>query len=130
MSPIESWIQIDPHPKTEQNLSVGPIQQQNTTARYGFYPPVKPRDLIIEGENNRWRVVQSNTTEKHRSPVHQEIQLHKIPKTDIEYKIELNMEEALRAIWLSPSRNWTNPQNLEAVGDADIPNVFSIYPPQ
>lgn len=130
MSPIESWVQIDPYPKAEQNTSVGPLQQSNTTARFGAYPPVKPRDLLIEGENNRWRVVQVNSTQKHRSPVHQEVQVHRIPETDIEYRIELKLDQALRAIWLSPSRNWTNPQNLEAVGDGDRPNVFSIYPPQ
>lgn len=128
MSPIETWVQIDPSAKQEQNMNVGPTQQNNTTARFGYYPPVKPRDIIIEGENVRWRVVQINSTQKHRVPIHQEVQLHLIPPTDIEYRIELKMDEALRAIWLSPSRNYTNPQNLEAVADTDIPDVFSVYP--
>jgi hypothetical protein len=129
MSPIEAWVQIDPFPKAEQNSNVGPTQQSNTTARLGYYPPVKPRDILIEGENNRWRIVQVNSTQKHRAPVHQEVQLHKIPATDIEYKIPINMDDALKDIWLSPARNFTNPQNLEAAADTDVPDVFSIYPP-
>lgn len=128
MNPIEAWIQFDPNAKAEQNMAVGPTQQSDTTARLGYYPPLKPRDLIIEGENKRWRVSKITTTEQLRAPLHQEIAVHEIPKTDIEYRIELNLGAALKDIWLSPARNFTNPQNLNNFKDEEIPDTFALYP--
>lgn len=128
MRPIESWIQIDPNPDSEQNSAVGPTQQQSTTARFGYYPSLKPRDLIIEGENNRWRVAQINTTQHNRTPLHQEVSMHLIPHTDVEYRIEFELTASLKNIWLSPSRNYTNPQTLESFQNEEVPDIFGIYP--
>ena len=128
LSPIESWVQMDPSSKTEQNTNVGAMQQSNTTARLSWYPPLKPRDLIIEPENRRWRVVQVNQTEQGRAVVHQEVQLHEIPPKDIEHAVPLILDTALRDLWLNPSRNYTNPMNLQAFMDSEIPKIFSIYP--
>jgi hypothetical protein len=127
MSPIESWIQVDPSAKSEQNTNVGAQQQSNTTARLVWYPPLKPRDLLVEPENRRWRVVQVNQTEQGRAVVHQEVQLHEIPPRDIEFKVPLNLQEPLQDLWLNPSRNYNNPQNLEAFMDAEIPSIFNLY---
>lgn len=128
MRPIEAWVQFDPNAKTEQNMATGPTQQHNTTARLGYYPPLKPRDIIIEGENKRWRVVQITTTEQLRAPLHQECAVHEIPKTDIEYKLELDLGMALKDMWLSPARNYTNPHNLGNFQNEEIPDTFAIYP--
>jgi hypothetical protein len=128
MSPIESWILVDPNSNTRQQASVGELEQQNTTARMGFYPAVKPRDLIIEPENWRWRVVQTNQTEQLRAPVHQEISMHLIPKSDVEYAINLDLGAALKDLWLSPARNFTNPQNLSNFEDEEIPGIYGLYP--
>jgi hypothetical protein len=128
MSPIESWIQIDPSPKTQQHLNVGKTQQVNTTMRLAFYPPVKPNDLVIEGENRRWKVVTVTQTEQGRAPVHQEVQLHEVPPKDIEFKVPLILDRALRDIWLSPKRNYTNPMNLQAFLDQEFPGIMSLYP--
>jgi len=127
MTPIESWISIDPDQKSEQNTNTGPTTQSNTTARMGFFPPVKPRDLIVEPENQRWRIVQASGTEQVRAPVHQEIQIHKIPSSDIEYRIQFDIGDALKNLWLSPARNYTNPHNLEVFKDEDYPKVFQLY---
>jgi hypothetical protein len=127
MSPIESWIQIEPNAKSEQNTAVGAQQQSNTTARLAWYPPLKPRDVIIEGENRRWRVITVAQTEHGRAPVHQEVQLHEIPPKDIEFKIPLELEKALRDIWLGPERNFSNPHNLENFEEAELPKVFNLY---
>lgn len=127
MSPIESWIQIEPNAKSEQQSAVGGQQQSNTTAKAAWYPTLKPRDIIVEAENRRWRVVTVTQTENGRATVHQELQLHEIPPKDIEYKIPLEMDKALRDIWLSPSRNFTNPQNLESFEEAELPGIFNLY---
>lgn len=127
LSPIESWIQIEPNAKSEQNTVVGAQQQSNTTARLAWYPPLKPRDIVIEGENRRWRVVSVAQTEHGRAVVHQEVQLHEIPGKDIEFKIDLDLGTALRDLWLGPARNHTNPHNLEAFEEAELPNIFNLY---
>ena len=128
MSPIESWIQFDPSAKTEQQGNLGPQQQSNTSARLTWYPPLKPRDIVIEGENRRWRVVQVNQTEQGRAAVHQEVQLHEIPPRDIEFAIPLTLSTALKDIWFNPSRNYSNPQNLEAFMDEELPGITQLYP--
>ena len=128
LSPIESWVQIDPSAKTNQHTNVGKIQQVNTTARLAFFPPVKPDDLLIEGENRRWKVVQQNQTEQSRAAVHQEVQLHEVPPKDIEFKVPLVLDKALKDIWISPKRNFTNPMNLESFLDSEFPGIMSLYP--
>ena len=128
MSPIEAWILVDPTSNTRQQTNVGELEQQNTTARLGFYPALKPRDLLVEPENARWRVVQVSQTEQVRAPVHQEISMHLVPRNDIEYVVPLNLDQALRDMWLSPSRNFTNPQSLETFEREEIPGIFGLYP--
>lgn len=127
MSPIEVFGQIDPSPKADQPTNVGKLQQSNTSGRLGYYPPLKPDDVIIEAENRRWRVVSVATTEQGRAAVHQEIQLHEVPKSDIEFAIPLNMATALKDLWIAPPRNFSNPQNLEAFEENDVPNIISLY---
>jgi hypothetical protein len=128
MTPIEAWIQIDPNPKSEQNSAPGPIQAQVTTLRMGYWPPLKPRDLIIEGDNSRWRVVSVTNTQRLRAVLHQEVQVYGLPKTDIEYKLEFDIGHALKDLWLAGSRNFTNPQTLEAAQNEDIPDILALYP--
>lgn len=127
LHPIEQWLQIDPSPKTKQTTNVGNQQQSNTTMRMAFYPPLKPDDLVIEAENRRWKVIKVTQTEKGRATLHQEVQLHEVPPKDIEFSIELDLNAALKDLWLSPSRNFTNPQNLEAFKDSEMPDIFSLY---
>lgn len=142
MSPIESFIQIDPNPKSNQQANTGELQQSNTTARMGFFPPLKPKDVIIEPENRRWRVVTVSSTQRLRAVIHQEIQLHEIPKSDSEYLIEIDLGTGtveiggcqelvalnLNDLFLAGSRNFTNPQNLANFEDEEIPSIYSLYP--
>jgi hypothetical protein len=127
LSPVESWLQVDPSPKTTQPIPVGKLQQSNTTMRMADYPPLKPNDLIIEPENRRWRVTKVSQTEHLRARVHQEVELHEIPPKDIEFSIPLILDDALRDLWLSPQRNYTNPSSLESFDREQAPQVFSLY---
>src|SRR5215204_407833 len=122
LQPIEMWMSIDPTPQATQNTNVGPMQQRDTTARSTFWPPLKPGDLIVEPENLRWRVTNVTTTQQVRAPVHQEVSMHKIPSSDIEYKLPLHLEDALRNLYLLPARNMNNPQDLEAFTDQEYPD--------
>ena len=115
--PIEVFGQIDPSPKANQSGNAGAMQQTDTTGRFPDYPPLKPDDIIVELENRRWRVVTVTATEKARAVVHQEVQLHEIPRTDIEYSIPLKMEQAMKDLWASPPRNFVNPHNMQAIDE-------------
>lgn len=130
MHPIEQWLQIDPSPKTKQVMPVGNSQQVNTSMRMAYYPPVNPDDVVIEAENRRWKVISVSMTEKGRAVLHQEVQLHEIPPKDIEFSIPLDLNAALKDLWLSPSRNFTNPQQLDTFMDSEMPNIFSLYEPK
>lgn len=129
LHPIETFVQIDPRgTKQERPIPTGSnTQQENTTAKVVNIGNVKPRDIIIEAENIRWRVIAVNQTEQSRAPIHFELQLHRIPQSDVEYSIPLVLDEALKDMWLSPARNFTNPHNLQNFEDEEIPKIFSLY---
>lgn len=128
LSPVEVWMQFDPSAKMDQLTNMGAQQQSNTTARVGYYPPLKPRDLIVEGENRRWKVVSVSQTEQGRAPVHQEIQLHEVPPRDIEFEVPLQLDEALKDIWFNPPRNYSNPQTLESFMGNEYAEIMKLYP--
>lgn len=130
LSPIQSFMQIDPAAKTESVAASVATQQVNTSARCPYYPPLRPGDLIVEAENRRWRVISAAATEKGRAVVHQELTLHEIPPRDVEFDVPLDLTRALRDLFVSPERNFTNPHNLGADEDALSRALFSLYDPR
>lgn len=123
MSPIEVFVQIDPQGKNTQAMALGEMQPGDTAARMISFPPVSPRDILVETENTRWKVISVSNTERLRSAVHQELRIHAIPKGDIEYNLPMNL--ALQTLTTSAERNFTNPQNMEDDGDySDIAGAF------
>jgi hypothetical protein len=129
MHPIEAWIQVDPSTKSQQHNNPGETQQDNTTMRMGYYPSVKPHDLIIEAENIRWRVEEQTQTEHSRAAVHQEVKIHRVPELDIEYAIPVHFSTALKNLFFTPARNYTNPANLSNFEANEIPGIFDLYQP-
>lgn len=122
MSPVEVFVQIDPFPKKPQASSLQEIQASDTTARMISFPPVSPRDILVESENRRWRVEAVSATQRLRATVRQELQIHEIPKGDIEYAIPVNIDQ--RALKPSAERNFTNPQNLD---NEDFSDIFAVF---
>ena len=123
MSPVEVYVQIDPHGKNVQNMTIGEIQSGDTAARMISFPPVSPRDILVESENRRWRVISVSNTERLRAVVHQELRIHEIPKGDIEFNLPLNVD--LQNLQSSAERNFFNPQNLE--DDGDYSNILLAF---
>lgn len=124
--PIEIFMQFDPSPQSIQNLPITERQQNDSTARLPNFPLVKPRDIIVEAENRRWRVVTVTATERLRNVVHQELRLHEIVKGDIEFQLPIRLDD-LRNFEPSPGRNFTVPQNLESFELESIKDIFGIY---
>lgn len=108
-NPTVVFAQIDPFPKAQQNAGVTVQQQGMTTGRVSSFPYFKPRDLLIEEENRRWRVTQVSTTERLRAPIRQELQLTKITVGDIEYGIPIT--------W--PTVVETSPRSYETKSDLE-----------
>ncbi len=140
-TPIEAYIQIDPSTATNQNSNIGKIQQDTTTARLGYFPQLKPGDMFIEGENIRWKVTKVNSTQRLRAVVHQEVSIYALPKSDIEYAVDIDFGTGTVKTWrgeyirpvtvddlsLAGPRNFTNPQTLEAAEEACFEGVLGLY---
>lgn len=128
--PVETWMSIDPTAKAEQPSSFGKQQSQSTTAKMSCIPPMKPNDLIVEPENIRWVVRTVTTTQEQRSTITQDLTLHRIPSTDIEYSLPLDLGVPMESLYFTPSRNYTNPFNFDDKGleDIDYPGIFQLYP--
>lgn len=109
--PILSVMQIDPAPKEVQRTDTTERSMQDSTGRLSFFPPLKPKAMIVERENVRWTVERVATTQKLRSVVHQEPVLHRIPRSDIRYEVPVDFDSMREA---GPPREFTRPMNLES----------------
>lgn len=123
MSPVEIFVQIDPPGKNVQSTALTELQPGDTSARMICFPPVNPKDILVETENIRWRVISVSTTQRLRTVVHQELRLHQIPKGDIEYDLPLNVD--LKKLEPSAARNFTNPTSL--VNDGDYSDILDFW---
>ena len=87
------------------------------------FPPVKPRDILVESENRRWRVEVVANTQRLRAGLHQELTISEIARGETEFELPLNVD----AVSLQPSseRNFTNASNLESTGTFD--DIISLY---
>jgi hypothetical protein len=124
LSPIQCFVQFDPSGQQATPTAFKEKQDNKTTARLISFPQMKPKDIIIEVENTRWRLDSVTTTQRLRSVVHQELTLKEIEKGDVEYKLPVNFED-LRALQPAAERNFTNPQHPD--GFADLDSVLAVY---
>lgn len=121
--PLLSWLQIDPSRKDVQRTDTTERSQEDSTARLSFFPPLRPKDIIVEAENVRWEVQSVAMTKKLRSVIHQEVALHRIPRSDIRYEVsgEVSLLDAA-----GPEREFTRPMNLESAQSTE-PNEVMNY---
>jgi hypothetical protein len=128
LAPIECFIQFDPSSASETATPLGAQQSNQTSARLIAFPQIKPKDVVIEAENKRWRVGSVTTTQRLRAVVHQELVLKEIPRGDVEYKLPVNIAD-LKALNISSERNFTNPQHTDGVSKfEDILAVYGYMP--
>jgi hypothetical protein len=129
--PIEIWAQIDPTTKSQQNNAQQVAQFVTCTARTSFYPNIQPGDLLVEMENKRWRVQSVQLSERLRAPIKQELAMRQIEERDIEYKLPLRLDRALRDIQPSPVRLFENAADLTSAIEnrtSDVFDSFMTYP--
>jgi len=124
--PIKIYVQIDPSTDSVQNHPIIQRMQNDTRARLPNHPLLKPKDLLIEAENKRWHVVTVTPTERLRSVVHQELTLHEIDRSEVEYQVPVRIED-LRELQASPMRNFVNAQDIDTTTNPAVADVFDIY---
>ena len=129
LHPIEIFIDIDPSSSENNPTQAGNFQQNTTTARLGHYPGVKMDDLIIEGENHRWRVISLSTTEYMRAPLQQNLNLQEVGNSDIEMQVPLDLGQALEDVWLSPHERRGERVDRDAIIDAAASAFFGRKTP-
>jgi hypothetical protein len=123
LAPVECFIQFDPAANNPSGTPMGEQQTTNTSIRLLSFPPVKPKDIVVEAENRRWKIVTVTQTERLRFAVHQEITAHEVPKGDIEYKLPVNVE--FPTLVTTDERNFTNPQHQDRYGSID--DIMAVY---
>lgn len=126
-NPMEVWLQIDPASKAQQNNPQQIMQTVMTTARMSYYPEVAPGDVIVEAENKRWSIEKVTPSERLRAVIKQELVIHQIATTDIEYKLPIRHTELLRDIQPSPARMFENATDLNSAIANRTPNIFAAY---
>lgn len=127
LNPIEVWVQIDPAGKAKQPRAEQATDEVMTSARMTFFPPVSPGDVLVELENKRWVVSRVTLSERLRAPIKQELVLRALEDKDIEYKLPINLDVAIRDVQASPGRMFVNASDLEAAVREQTPNIFALY---
>lgn len=127
LTPVECFVQFDPSGNSPTPTPFGEMQPNQTSARLISFPQVKPKDILVEAENRRWRVEKINTTERLRAVVHQELLLGKISKGDVEYKLPVNIGD-LKALQISAERNFVLRQHVDGDKEADLLALYRQGP--
>lgn len=91
-------------------------QPAQKSFRFSAYPEVKPRDVVIDSRNDRWRANLINPSERGESLVSQVVTCARIPKSDIEYSLPLRGIDPIR-LEFEDELNHRPAYNLEALSN-------------
>ena len=129
LHPIEQWLQIDPSPKTKQVMNVGDLAAVEHHDAYGVVS-------AAEARRPRHRGGEPSLSEGHHGVADGEGPRNAAPGDlaaargaaeghRVHHRAR-SQKAALRDLWISPSRNFSNPMNLEAVDDT-APDFLDMY---
>ncbi len=96
LDPIEVWVQFEPTPKQMASNQIRVEKMQNQKAMCGYYPEIKPLDMLVEAENRRWLVQTLIAPERLRAPVRQLLTLDEIELGHINYEVPVKFDELLQ----------------------------------
>lgn len=124
-SPIALHMQIDPTPIAVEKTDLKEHQFIQSTARTVSFPPIKPKDMIVEAENKRWNVERVTYTEKGRAVLRQELIISQFPPDDIKYVVPVNAD-LLREH--RPERAFTRPMDIQSREEHAVLDTWGIEP--
>lgn len=120
LKPIQTLMQLEPDigraGQSERITDLGKTQHNIITGRAPILPILKAKDMVIEAENVRWRIVGVVDYQHMRSPVAQQITLLQIPDSDVEYRIPLSGID-LSTFQPTAERAFRNPMNLDSAAE-------------
>jgi hypothetical protein len=108
-TPIVIYAQIDPSPVQPQHVDTAERADVTTSGRTGAYPPISPKDMVVDPENRRWQVEKAPSTTKLGAVVHQELVLREIPRPDVRYKVPVKLDLLQD---FAPPKSFTRPMSL------------------
>ena len=119
-TPMGIFVQVDPSTEETQKTETSEEQFKLTTGRASSFPPLKAKDILVEAENVRWLINKVTPTEKLRAVVRQELQLWRLPKDDINYRLPVDFD-LLREH--SPARAFKRRMSLQAEQYDAVPDL-------
>ena len=91
--PKESWCMKAPDQKRVALSAVFELQPSDVVMVFSAAPRLKPRDLIIDADGRRWRVVTVGRSEKLWSLTHQTVGVRELSRDQVEYDIEITSDD-------------------------------------
>ncbi len=111
--PIEVSARLVSEQPSGQLMPWGRVDPDQVVFRLPEFPEIKPGDVLVEPENDIWRIVRCPPSHVQGSLVGQTAICGRIIKTDVEYRIPIRGVDPIRFEPID-SRQYTNPSNLEA----------------
>lgn len=125
-SPIPIFCDLTEPQADSVVRDIATVSDTNINMRLANFPIVKPRDVIITGTNDRYRVERTNDKRHRDCPYEQNAMLHAIPKNDIEYKLPLLIDP--QEFSVNPDeRVHTLPTGEESLTDDALWEMISTF---
>jgi hypothetical protein len=102
-SPRESWCMKAPDREVVALNRLTELQPHDVTMIFSAMPRLKPRDLIIDPDGRRWRVLMVGRSEKLWSLTHQSVALRELSRDQVEYTLDIS-DWAIDPFSASPPR--------------------------
>lgn len=104
-SPKETYCMKAPDKKVAAIGGVLELQPHDTVMVFSASPRLKPRDLVIDADGRRWRVINVGRSEKLWSLTHQTIVVRELSRDQVEYDIDIDSSDwAIDPFKASPAR--------------------------
>jgi hypothetical protein len=91
--PMEAWSMKPPHKVMNQLTSLFELQVDDRVMWFSRYPRLKPRDIITSVDGDRFRVIAINRSEKAWSLTRQTVQVRRLSRDQVEYKIPIQKDD-------------------------------------
>jgi hypothetical protein len=87
--PMEAFAMKPPHKVMTHLTPVFELQAHDAVMWFSSRPRLKPRDIVIDVELRRWRVIAVHRSEKSWALTRQTVQVRMLSRDQVEYKIPL-----------------------------------------
>jgi hypothetical protein len=91
--PMEAWCMKPPHQVSVQLSALFEMQADDRVMWFSRYPRLKPRDIIITTEGDRFRCIAMARSEKAQSLTRQTWQIRRLSRDQVEYRIPISTQD-------------------------------------